>query len=204
MSIHKLLFLLTCSFLFLLITNPFNTFGQDSLIISEFMAVNNDILQDEDGDYSDWIEIHNTGSAEISLNGWAITDNETTPLKWIFPDITISAKEYLVVFASEKDRKAEKNKLHTNFKLSGSGEYLALMKPGGTVPAAEFSPAYPAPYADVSDGISATGFMYFSSPTPGAENTSGIFISPPQFIVGHGFFQDAFDLELYSSTGGGE
>ena len=118
MSIHKLLFLLTCSFLFLLITNPFNTFGQDSLIISEFMAVNNDILQDEDGAYSDWIEIHNTGSAQVSLLGWYLTDDIGNALKWGFPDITIASKEYLVVFASEKDRKAEKDKLHANIVFS--------------------------------------------------------------------------------------
>ena len=45
------------------------------LVINEFMADNDNVLQDEDGDYSDWIEIHNVSSNAINLNGWYLTDD---------------------------------------------------------------------------------------------------------------------------------
>ncbi|MBN1415281.1 MAG: CotH kinase family protein [Bacteroidales bacterium] len=182
----------------------YTTNGQDSLFISEFMAVNNSSLQDEDGDHPDWIEIHNAGSADLYLNGWSLTDVAENPVKWVFPDFTLTAGEYLVVFASGKDRKAEKNKLHTNFKLSGSGEYLALVKPGGTAVASVFSPAYPPQFQDISYGESESVFVYFSEPTPGSENTGIRFISPPEFSVKHGFFSEAFNLELSSNTAGAD
>jgi hypothetical protein len=196
MNINKIPFLLF--FISLVLPVQFS-YGQDSVAISEFMAINTDNLQDEDGDYSDWIEIHNAGSSEISLYGWFLTDEADSPAKWAFPDITIDANEYIVVFASGKDRKSEKDKLHTNFKLSGPGEYLALVKPGGTLLASAFSPAYPEQFQNISYGKNASGYSHFSDPTPGAENTGSIYISPPKFNVAHGFFQDAFNLELYNS-----
>ncbi len=36
-------------------------------MISEFLAVNEAVLADEDGEYSDWIEIYNPGMASVSL-----------------------------------------------------------------------------------------------------------------------------------------
>src|SRR5438876_7130768 len=46
----------------------------DNVFISEFMAVNDSTLADEDGDFSDWIEIHNGGTNSINLDGWFLTD----------------------------------------------------------------------------------------------------------------------------------
>jgi len=198
MPIDKNSFLsaLTC---ILLSANP--TFCQDSLVINELMAVNNDILQDEDGDYSDWIEIHNTGSTSVNLLGWYLTDNNENMDKWAFPGFTLAPKGYLIVFASAKDRNTEKDKLHANFKLSSSGEFLALVKPGGTETSTVFSPSYPEQYQNISYGLSASGYIYYSTPTPGAGNSGNTFISPPQFSIGHGFFESPFSLELYSNTG---
>ena len=43
-------------------------------VISEFLASNDSGEQDEDGDHSDWIEIHNPELAPIELDGWALTE----------------------------------------------------------------------------------------------------------------------------------
>lgn len=175
--------------------------SQETLVISEFLASNSEILMDEDGEYSDWIEIYNSASTEINLIGWYLTDDISIPTKWIFPDIIISANEYLIVFASGKNRKAEKNKLHTNFKLSASGEYLALTKPGGTI-ATEFNPAFPEQFQDISYGWASTEFIYFSNPSPGSANTGNYYISAPIFSVKHGFFSNSFNLSLSSNLSG--
>ncbi|HOW98509.1 MAG TPA: lamin tail domain-containing protein, partial [Kiritimatiellia bacterium] len=50
-----------------------------AVLISEFMADNQTVLQDEDGDYSDWIEIHNSGPADVDLGGWHLTDDTNQP-----------------------------------------------------------------------------------------------------------------------------
>lgn len=172
--------------------------GQNDLVISEFMALNSSSLLDEDGDFSDWIEIHNSGPSEVNLNGWFLTDNADNFTKWAFPAVTLDTNEYLVVFASGKDRKLEKAKLHSNFKLSSSGEFFALIKPGGTQYTTVFAPAYPQQFNDISYGEYSGKYIYFSDPTPGAENVSSTYISTPNFSMEHGYFRSPFDLQLSS------
>lgn len=120
-------------------------------IITEFMAVNHDTMEDEDGDSSDWIEIYNPTPATISLKGYHLTDDSKKPEKWTFPDVMIAPESYLVVFASGKNRTDPARELHTNFKLDGDGEYLALTAPDLTVIQA-FN-KFPPQGADVSYGL---------------------------------------------------
>ena len=60
-------------------------------VISEFMAQNNNTLADEDGEYSDWIEIRNTSNATINLAGWSLSDLSTDLQQWTFPDTPLAA-----------------------------------------------------------------------------------------------------------------
>ena len=129
-----------------------NVLGSD-LMISEFMASNTRTLADEDGSYEDWIEIYNKSTNTVDLNGWYLTDSRNDLTKWRFPSTNISAGSYIIVFASGKDRRIPGARLHTNFKLSNSGEYLALVEPDGRTIATEFSPAFPKQFADVSYGF---------------------------------------------------
>lgn len=73
-------------------------------VVNEFMASNSTTLYDEDGDASDWIELYNPTDQAIDLGGWALTDNEDRPDKWIFSEKTLDPGEHLVAFASGKDR----------------------------------------------------------------------------------------------------
>ncbi len=122
-------------------------------IISEFVARNDRSLDDQDGDDSDWIELHNPGDEDISLNRWYLTDNPADLRKWRIPDVTLGAGEYLVVFASGKDRDSAEDELHTNFQLSSDGEYLALVEPDGQTVVHQYTPTYPPQVTDVSYGI---------------------------------------------------
>ncbi len=82
---------------------PLGTFGQVRL--NEVMASNGVTLADEDGDFEDWIELYNEGQDAVDLTGWGLSDNENNVFKWTFPEGTvIGAGEYLVVWASGKDR----------------------------------------------------------------------------------------------------
>jgi hypothetical protein len=126
--------------------------------ISEFMAINGHTLADQDNEFSDWIELHNTTNAPVDLSGWHLTDDPGELSKWTFPAVTLGPDGYLVVFASEKNRTSTGpgTQLHTNFKLGGDGEYLALVEPDGATRATEFNP-YPPQEADVSYGAGPPG-----------------------------------------------
>jgi CotH kinase protein/Lamin Tail Domain/Chitobiase/beta-hexosaminidase C-terminal domain/PA14 domain len=121
-------------------------------VISEFMADNETTLADEDGEFSDWIEIHNPTSAPISLLDWALTDKSSELTKWRFPNVSIQPGEFLIVWASSEDRRVAGAPLHTNFSLSKDGEYLALVRPDGVTVQQEFSPGFPAQETDASHG----------------------------------------------------
>ena len=73
-----------------------------TVLISEFMADNESTLQDVDQAYSDWIEIQNVTSSPVNLEGWELRDSSD---QWTFPAVTIGAGQYLVVFASSKNRR---------------------------------------------------------------------------------------------------
>ena len=121
-------------------------------VIAEFMAKNDATLQDEDGDWSDWIEIRNNGDAAVDLESWYLTDDAAELNRWNFPDVALAPGEQLIVFASGKDRTIPGAELHADFKLDGDGEYLALVGPDDATVRQEFSPAYPPQVADVSYG----------------------------------------------------
>lgn len=179
--------------------------GQAQVIISEFTAANQRVLADRDGDFPDWIELFNAGGTPVNLDGWSLTDLASQPAKWQFPAITIGARSFLVVFASGKSRATPNAELHTSFSLDADGEYLALVRPGGTVESS-FNPQFPEQFDDVSYGVAADGttFHYFSKPTPGAVNASGFlaFVADTKFSHDRGFYEQPFDLTLSTATPG--
>ena len=146
------------------------------MLISEFMASNDATLNDQDGDSSDWVELHNDGGSAVDLGGWHLTDDAAELDKWTFPSVTISAGGYLVVFASNKDLKT--GELHTNFTLKKTGEYLALVKPDGSTVAHEYS--YLTQVSDISYGLS-SGSISTTVLQQGASGRAGVPTSETDF-----------------------
>ncbi|MGB0952645.1 MAG: CotH kinase family protein [Planctomycetota bacterium] len=148
-------------------------------LVSEFMASNQGALLDEDGDSSDWIEIHNPGPGALDLGGYCLSDDPNDLARWSFPSPTmLAAGDSLVVFASDKDRAVSGQELHTDFKLSAGGEYLALTMPDGVTVAHDYAPAFPQQYEDTSYGLRfqfgpSNQESYFTLPTPGTTNGIG-------------------------------
>ncbi|MCX8157120.1 MAG: immunoglobulin domain-containing protein [Verrucomicrobiae bacterium] len=174
------------------------------LYISEFLASNSggytNVIRDEDGEYSDWIEIYNAGTETANLDGWFLTDDPANLTKWRFPAVSLAGNRYLVVFASGKDRRSPNGRLHANFNLAREGEYLALVSPRTNV-VMQFAPAFPPQQTGVSYGL-VTGttntFGYFVVPTPGSANTAaGAGFAPEvRFSRTAGTFWNNFYLEL--------
>ena len=122
-------------------------------IISEFLAINDSVHADEDGEFSDWLEIYNPDAETVELGGYFLSDDPDNLVKWRLPDTALDPGARLIIFASGKDRKNANLQLHTNFSLSGQGEYLALTEPDGTTVTSEYSPAFPVQKANVSYGM---------------------------------------------------
>jgi Lamin Tail Domain/Chitobiase/beta-hexosaminidase C-terminal domain/CotH kinase protein len=179
--------------------------GSGSLVINEFVAVNASTFLDEDLDNEAWIEILNTGATPVDLTGWALTDDVDVPGKWIFPSRQIASGEYLVVFASEKDRRPVSGDLHTNFKIGVNGGYLALVRPDQPVAPATVFASFAAQRAGYSYGLSSGQVRYFTPSTPGAVNSattlSAVAVTPVPGTT-RGFFTTSFPLTLTTTTPG--
>ena len=173
----------------------FLPFAAKGLIISEFMASNSASLEDEDGDFSDWIEIYNPSASAVNLFNYSLTDEEDEPDKWVFPDIQLPSGSYLIIFASGKNRKPQDGELHTGFKLSASGEYLALCKPDNNNEYLAGDP-YPEQYSNISFGDFGGSLIYFNTPTPGTENVADEYLTPPVFDRESGFYYAPFNITI--------
>lgn len=93
------------------------------LVINEFMPANSSTAADEFGEYDDWVEIYNSTDEAINLNGYFLSDNHGNRTKFTFPDVSIDANGYVIVWC---DGQPEQGDLHTAFRLSSSGEELGL------------------------------------------------------------------------------
>lgn len=185
----------------------FTTGEPTGLMISELMARNSEALLDEDGDSSDWFEIHNPTPFAIDLAGYFVTDNPGTLGQWQLPAVTLSAGEHLLVFASSKDRSVAGSELHTNFGLGSGGEYLALVEPDGATIAWEYAPQFPSQRADVSYGVLSSDPLelgYFQVPTPGTLNGPGLagIVADTQYSFDRGFYETPFITTIRSDTPG--
>lgn len=100
----------------------------NGLVLNELMASNRTTIQDEDGEYSDWIELYNGGALPIDLANYALSDDPSDLVKWRFPQgAVIEPGGYYLVFASGKDRAGGNGSHpHTNFKLAAEGETVTL------------------------------------------------------------------------------
>lgn len=98
------------------------------LVINEFCASNSNVIADEDGEYDDWVELYNNGDTAINLLGYTLSDDVDELNKWSFPNLSIGAGEYLLVWADSYD-----GALHASFKLSSGGESIYLSRNGEVV-----------------------------------------------------------------------
>ncbi|MEX2382703.1 MAG: CotH kinase family protein [Opitutales bacterium] len=177
--------------------------------LNEFVASNASGLSDEAGGFPDWIEIANRSESAVNLLGWSLSDDRSRPDKWVFPEVILDAGEFLVVYASGEDAPPldQRTRLHADFKLSASGEYLGLFSPDSSRRLIDgISPGFPEQRTDVSYGRNAGGdWVYFSEPTPGEENAGASYAAlatPVVFSREHGFFSDPFILTLHSEIPG--
>lgn len=140
--------------------------AQAPVLITELMPANKSCLLDEDGDFSDWIELCNVSGETCDLEGFYLSDDGDDLLKWQFPSVSLAPGERVVVFCSDKDRTG--GELHANFSISSVGETLYLTSPAG-LPLWSFS--YESALDDqaivIADGVQSLCY----TATPGYDNS---------------------------------
>ena len=67
----------------IIIFSLFTANGQ--IVINEYSAANYNTSTDNYGEFEDWVELYNPTAAPIDINGWALSDKVSNPLKWIIP-----------------------------------------------------------------------------------------------------------------------
>jgi len=134
--------------------------------INELCASNDNIITDPQGEYEDWVELFNNTNSDISLKGYFLSDDNSDLQKWTFPDVTIKANSYLLVWTDSDENDPG---LHTNFKLSASGEAVYLSNTSSQI-VDEIT--FGAIATDTTYGRSPNGVGSFSlmKPTPNAKN----------------------------------
>ena len=180
---------------------------ETTLVINEFMASNSSYVQDSQGHYDDWIEIHNFGSNPINVGGMYLTDNLLVPTKWRFPDnnpaaTVISAGGYLLIWADEDTTDTG---LHANFKLDAAGEQIGLFDRDGVtvidsvIFGQQQTDTSYGRYPDASDD-----WLLFNVPSPRSGNISVFRGAVSGVEVSHdrGFYDTPFSLTLASETDG--
>ena len=177
------------------------------VLITEVQAANTRTAADDQGSYSDWIELHNPTDMPVSLLGYTLTDDPAEPTKWPVPITTLAPGAFLVVWVSGADRVTPEG-WHTNFRLSRAGEYVGLFGPDRQV---VDEVTFGAQEPDVSLGRLGTVFdqwVPFPTPTPGAANTTQHRLraapdAPPVIVTpGSGRFAGPVTVQLYTPVPG--
>ncbi|MHC4230585.1 MAG: CotH kinase family protein, partial [Planctomycetota bacterium] len=175
------------------------------LAINEFMASNRSSKRDPQGQYDDWIEIHNYGADALDVGGMYLTDNLSVPIQWPIPGndpaaTTIPAGGYLLIWA---DNDAADPGLHANFRLNAGGEEIGLFDTDGAT--LIDSIVFPDQSADVSFGRFPDAndeVRFFGFPSPEAENSGGYLgeVADLKFSRDHGFYDTPFSVTIATET----
>jgi hypothetical protein len=208
------------------------SFSQDAaLVINEIMSANITSIHDEydpdmqncpvadcewwyeqmgqstnDGDYPDWIEIFNPGTEQVNLTGYALSDDPLNPYKWTFPNTVLAAGEYLLVFASGKDRKEPGEidiYMHTNFKIDRKGETILLSDNSGTICDQVDTGEIPLDFSLGRYPDGGSEWVIFYQPTPDNSNSTlpfPGFTDSVQTSYPAGFYSGSISLSLSANS----
>ena len=138
------------------------------LIISEVMNNNYSYLEQNGGNYYDWIELYNNSGKTINLNNYCLTTNDNTMCSYKLPKVELKSGEYYIVMASGDTKLSNSKYQHASFKL-GDTEAVYLTHDDEIVDSIMVANV-PLGY---SMGRNGSSIQYFSKPTPSSKNGSG-------------------------------
>ena len=131
------------------------------IVINELLAINDNVVQSEYGEFADWIELHNNTNSTITTNDLFISDDTSNLQKWRLPNSSLSPYGYLILWADEKSNQGG---LHTNFRLSNNGEKIVVSNSLGQIMDSVTFPMQSTniAYARIPNG---SGSFYYKTPS---------------------------------------
>ena len=162
------------------------------LIISEVMPSNAKYMIQDDGEYYDWVEVKNVSNHDINLSGYTLSDDPDKLQKFILPNVVLEPDECYVIICSGNADLTTRKYTHAPFTISREEGWVYLSRVDETG-CADFIRIYDAPYqASVGRRSGENGTYYFTTPTPGTSNGTGVaFISAtPQLLTPDGVYNN--------------
>jgi hypothetical protein len=99
------------------------------LVINEVLASNTETVTDQNGEFDDWLELHNNTDFDISTSGLVLSDSGLLN-QWVLPDVMVESRGYLIVWA---DQDSIQDGLHASFQLASISDALTLFYTDSTI-----------------------------------------------------------------------
>ncbi len=161
--------------------------AEKGVVINELMADNQFTQADPYGEFNDWVELYNNSSSTVDLSDYYLSDDALNPTKWTFPlGTSIAANGFLIIWTDGDTTQTVG--LHTNFKLSATGEAIIFTN-NSLLTVDEIS--FPIQTPDISYGryLNGTGSFGYMNPTHNATNSQ--LISVAEILT------ETIDLSIY-------
>lgn len=171
--------------------------GQDRIVINEICSNNFSLVQDADGQYSDYVELYNPGKETVAMTGCFLSDDGSQLHKLPLDAVSVPAGGYAVVWLSGEGFRGG---VTPAFGISRDGETVFLSRSAEdevidsvAVPAL----AYDTSYGRVDDGgewARMTGSAGASN--AGAELFPAVVLDAPVCSADSGFYDRPFEVTI--------
>ena len=115
--------------------------AEAQIVLNEISNMNSGQISDEYGEYSDWIELYNTSTSTINLEGYYLSDDSLNLEKWPIPAYPMSPSSYLTIFASGKNRTTPPGNYHWESPVLNSHTFDYIV-PTASTPATWMKPDF--------------------------------------------------------------
>ena len=172
-----------------------------NVVINE-VCTKNTTFAAPDGGFYDWVELYNGTGSAADISGWGLSDKDTKPYRFTFPEGTsIPAGGHIIVFC-DGDAAVNDTSI-APFGLSTSGETLVLTdKNGSNADTVTVDPlASDTSFGRYPDGNSD---FFVLNGTPKSANSApegSNAVKKPEFSQESGFYNSAFDLTISVPSG---
>ncbi|MDR2121585.1 MAG: CotH kinase family protein [Flavobacteriaceae bacterium] len=200
----KLLFILQVCICLSLFLNKIEA----QIKINEVMVSNTMYYDEIGGNFSDWIELYNSGTSSVNINGYYVSDDPANPDKWkLNQSLSITGKGFARIVFDEIDDEEDGKGIAANFRLEPKGSTIYVYNQDKQL---VDEVTYPklnhgnVSYGRIADGGDEWSFMAY--PTVRSSNSEGEpsndRVADPVFNEEAGFFTGTKTITLSCSTPG--
>jgi hypothetical protein len=176
--------------------------GYAQVVINEISNANVSNFFTPQGKTEDWIELYNSGSSSVNLQGYALSDGGGD--KWYFPNTSIAPYSFKIIVASGDDVYSG-GLYHTDFKIGNDEKTIMLYDVSGQV--VDECIRVHNLQVNHSFGRSPDGganWCYFDAATPNASNNASTcyagYETTPVFSVQGGKYSAAISVQISTTS----